>query len=58
VASDLFDFAWEANPKNVALIDAHLAASTHQAKANFFFVAMLILGFWRSVSQSVRHSSF
>lgn len=45
VAGDLFDFAWKANTKNMALIDAHLAAPTHRAKADFFFVLMLILGF-------------
>ncbi|HTL89991.1 MAG TPA: DUF4112 domain-containing protein [Leptolyngbya sp.] len=45
IAGDLFDFAWKANTKNVALIEAHFLSSDRQAKTDFLFVAILILGF-------------
>lgn len=45
IAGDLFDFAWKANTKNVALLEAHLVSSTRQAKADMLFIWMLILGF-------------
>ena len=45
IAGDLFDFAWKANTKNVALIEAHFASSSRQAKADMLFVWVLILGF-------------
>lgn len=45
IAGDLFDFAWKANTKNLALIEAHFASSHRQAKADVLFVVMLISGF-------------
>ncbi len=45
MAGDLADFAWKANSKNLALIEAHLAKPQQQVKADYFFVALLILVF-------------
>lgn len=49
IAGDLFDVAWKANTKNLALIEAHLASSNRQAKADYLFVWLLILGFFAIV---------
>lgn len=45
MAGDFVDLAWKANSKNLALIEAHLAKSGQQAKADYLFVALLILVF-------------
>ncbi|BAU14038.1 hypothetical protein LEP3755_45820 [Leptolyngbya sp. NIES-3755] len=45
MAGDFVDLAWKANSKNLALIEAHLAKPGKQAKADYLFVALLILVF-------------
>jgi hypothetical protein len=41
---DIFDFAWKANLRNVALLDRHLAAPVRAERADRFFVALVIFG--------------
>ncbi|MBE9014142.1 DUF4112 domain-containing protein [Pseudanabaenaceae cyanobacterium LEGE 13415] len=43
MAGDFVDLAWKANSKNLVLIEAHLAKPGQQAKADYLFVALLIL---------------
>ncbi|MBD1843100.1 DUF4112 domain-containing protein [Cyanobacteria bacterium FACHB-63] len=45
MAGDFVDLAWKANSKNLALIEAHLAKPGKQAKADYLFVALLIVIF-------------
>lgn len=45
MAGDFVDLAWKANSKNLALIEAHLAKPGQQRKADYLFVALLILVF-------------
>ncbi|GAP94915.1 DUF4112 domain-containing protein [Leptolyngbya sp. NIES-2104] len=45
MAGDFVDLAWKANSKNLALIEAHLAKPGQQGKADYLFVALLILVF-------------
>ncbi|MBW4441716.1 MAG: DUF4112 domain-containing protein [Plectolyngbya sp. WJT66-NPBG17] len=45
MAGDFVDLAWKANSKNLALIEAHLAKPGQQTKADYLFVALLILVF-------------
>lgn len=44
VAGDLLDVAWKANVKNIELLDAHLGSPEPAKKANWLFVAALLLG--------------
>lgn len=44
VAGDLLDVAWKANVKNIELLDAHLGSPEPGKKANWLFVAALLLG--------------
>lgn len=44
VAGDLFDVAWKANVKNIELLDAHLGSPEPGKKADWLFVAALLLG--------------
>ncbi|MEG4417656.1 DUF4112 domain-containing protein [Microcoleus sp. LAD1_D5] len=44
VAGDLLDVAWKANVKNIELLDAHLGSPEQGKKANWLFVAALLLG--------------
>jgi len=44
VLGDIFDFAWKANLRNVALLERHLAAPAHAARADRSFVALAIFG--------------
>lgn len=44
VAGDLFDVAWKANIKNIELLDAHLGSPEQGKKADWLFVAVLLLG--------------
>ncbi len=44
VAGDLLDFAWKANVKNIELLDAHLGSPEQGKKADWLFVAALLLG--------------
>ena len=44
-AGDFVDVAWKANSKNLALIEAHVASSARQQKADYLFVALLIAVF-------------
>ncbi|MEG5059190.1 DUF4112 domain-containing protein [Microcoleus sp. A2-C5] len=44
VAGDLFDVAWKANVKNIELLDAHLGSPEPSKKADWLFVAALLLG--------------
>ncbi|MCU0541134.1 MAG: DUF4112 domain-containing protein [Oscillatoriaceae cyanobacterium Prado104] len=44
VAGDLIDVAWKANVKNIELLDAHLGSSEVGKKADWLFVAALLLG--------------
>ena len=44
VAGDLFDVAWKANVKNIELLDAHLGSPEQGKKADWLFVAALLLG--------------
>ena len=41
---DIFDFAWKANLRNVALLERHLAAPAQAARADRSFVALVIFG--------------
>ncbi len=44
VAGDLLDVAWKANVKNIELLDAHLGSPEQGQKADWLFVAALLLG--------------
>lgn len=44
VVGDLFDVAWKANVKNMALLDAHLESPKTSKKANRLFVFLLLGG--------------
>ncbi|MEG4517185.1 MULTISPECIES: DUF4112 domain-containing protein [unclassified Microcoleus] len=44
VAGDLLDVAWKANVKNIELLDAHLGSPEQGKKADWLFVAALLLG--------------
>ena len=41
---DIFDFAWKANLRNVALLEHHLAAPESAARADRSFVVLVIFG--------------
>ena len=41
---DVFDAAWKANQKNVALLEAHLASPKRAARSSRVFVGLLVLG--------------
>jgi hypothetical protein len=43
VLGDLFDFAWKANDKNMALLDHHAHEEHRAAPADWLFVAAMIL---------------
>ena len=44
VAGDLLDVTWKANVKNIELLDAHLGSPEPGKKADWLFVAGLLLG--------------
>ena len=44
VVGDLFDFAWKANTKNMALVEAHLEVPRKSEKANRWFIFLLLAG--------------
>ncbi|MEG4117213.1 DUF4112 domain-containing protein [Microcoleus sp. N9_B4] len=44
VAGDLLDVAWKANVKNIELLDTHLGSPEQGKKADWLFVAALLLG--------------
>ncbi|MEG4281765.1 DUF4112 domain-containing protein [Microcoleus sp. A006_D1] len=44
VAGDLLDVTWKANVKNMELLDAHLGSPEPSKKADWLFVAALLLG--------------
>ena len=41
---DIFDFAWKANLRNVALLERHLATRVRAARADRSFVLLVIFG--------------
>ena len=41
---DIFDFAWKANLRNMALLERHLAAPVRAKRADRSFVALVIFG--------------
>jgi hypothetical protein len=41
---DIFDFAWKANLRNVALLERHLAEPARAARVDRWFVLLLISG--------------
>ncbi len=41
---DIFDFAWKANLRNVALLERHLVAPDRAERADRWFVLLVILG--------------
>ena len=41
---DIFDFAWKANLRNVALLERHLAAPNRAERADRSFVLLVICG--------------
>ena len=41
---DIFDFAWKANLRNVALLERHLAAPERAGRADRWFVALVLCG--------------
>ncbi len=41
---DIFDFAWKANLRNVALLERHLAAPARAARADRSFVLLVMCG--------------
>lgn len=41
---DIFDFAWKANLRNVALLERHLAVPESAARADRSFVVLVIFG--------------
>lgn len=44
VAGDLFDVAWKANVKNVALLEEHLQLPEQSQKADKWFLVLLLIG--------------
>jgi len=44
VLGDIFDFAWKANLRNVALLERHLAAPARAESADRVFVALVTFG--------------
>jgi hypothetical protein len=44
VVGDVFDFAWKANLRNVALLERHLATPTDARRADRTFVVLLAAG--------------
>ena len=44
VVGDVFDFAWKANLRNVALLERHLAAPTNARRADRTFIVLLAAG--------------
>src|SRR6267143_914176 len=44
LVGDIFDFAWKANLRNVALLERHLAAPDRAERADRWFVLLVILG--------------
>src|SRR6266576_1997170 len=44
ILGDIFDFAWKANLRNVALLERHLIAPQRAQRADRFFIACLIGG--------------
>jgi len=45
VVGDVFDVAWKANSKNLALLEAHLQAPRASQVADRWFVVLLLAGF-------------
>lgn len=45
VVGDIFDVAWKANAKNVALLEAHIAQPQTRPRSDRWVVALLIGGF-------------
>ena len=41
---DIFDFAWKANLRNVALLERHLAAPARAERADRWFVLLVVFG--------------
>ena len=41
---DIFDFAWKANLRNVAILERHLAAPDRAQRADRWFVLLVIFG--------------
>jgi hypothetical protein len=41
---DIFDFAWKANLRNVALLERHLAVPVQAKRADRFFVLLVVCG--------------
>jgi hypothetical protein len=41
---DIFDFVWKANLRNVALLEQHLAAPIHRARADRWLVLLVTCG--------------
>jgi hypothetical protein len=44
VVGDWFDFAWKANVKNLALLEAHLASGRASKRADWWFLVLLFGG--------------
>ena len=44
VLGDIFDFAWKANLRNVALLERHLAAPARAERADRSFVLLVVCG--------------
>jgi hypothetical protein len=44
ILGDIFDFAWKANLRNVALLERHLAAPTQAERADRSFVLLVVCG--------------
>ena len=44
IIGDIFDFAWKANLRNVALLERHLAAPDRAGRADRSFVVLVISG--------------
>jgi hypothetical protein len=44
IIGDIFDFAWKANLRNVALLERHLAAPGGAERADRSFVLLVVLG--------------
>ncbi|HLZ46422.1 MAG TPA: DUF4112 domain-containing protein [Gemmatimonadales bacterium] len=44
VIGDIFDFAWKANLRNVALLERHLTAPARAKRADGWFVLLVIFG--------------
>ena len=44
VLGDFFDFAWKANVKNMALLEAHMASPQASKRADWWFIILLLAG--------------